>query len=322
MLSPHSLSREEQAELARSTKKVKDVYHAGFCEEQTSSPPSLNQDVGPWNVNMSFKDKLVGEILGAYTQGFNFGDFMEDDAESDEEVEVLWQGVAAVDVEKPLITTVLIGRLEQPVAYEGIHKLCFGCGRMGHHKETCPYTTRWDTPNAEVKKDGTTKTDTNPCNSYVQDSPRADAGPREDVQVNIHAPRGKRVNWQESKENMLSSRIGSPNGPSREAKRKLSPLRILEKAQVSKVIQSLRVEPVRQAQLPSIHTSNTDSSSHEGWAEEELRPLRLSLKVSVKGKKILARNRASQVNTMCAAGIPQSNCPNFSVSPLIESSQP
>jgi len=49
---------------------------------------------------MSFKDKLVGEIPGAYTQAFNFGDFMEDDAESDEEVEVLWQGVAVVKFSK------------------------------------------------------------------------------------------------------------------------------------------------------------------------------------------------------------------------------
>ena len=52
---------------------------------------------------MSFKDKLVGEIPGTYTQAFNFrdfGDFMEDDAESDEEVKVLRQGVAMVKFSK------------------------------------------------------------------------------------------------------------------------------------------------------------------------------------------------------------------------------
>nr|POE49887.1 hypothetical protein CFP56_64310 [Quercus suber] len=35
---------------------------------------------------------------------------------------------------------VLIGRFEQPVTYEGIHSLCFSCGRVGHRKEVCLYT--------------------------------------------------------------------------------------------------------------------------------------------------------------------------------------
>ena len=47
-----------------------------------------------------------------------------------------------VDVNKPLVDTVLIGRFEQPVIYEGIHKLCFLCGRIGHKKEICPFTIR------------------------------------------------------------------------------------------------------------------------------------------------------------------------------------
>lgn len=40
-----------------------------------------------------------------------------------------------IDVDKPLATAILIGNFEQLVCYEGIHKLCFGCGRMGHRKE-------------------------------------------------------------------------------------------------------------------------------------------------------------------------------------------
>lgn len=92
-----SLSKEaEQEEPSRSKKKVKDVRHAGFRDGHESGPPSPNHGVGPWNQSMSFKDKLVGEIPGAYTQAFNFGALMEDDAESDEEVENFRQGLVAV----------------------------------------------------------------------------------------------------------------------------------------------------------------------------------------------------------------------------------
>ena len=42
-------------------------------------------------------------------------------------------------MDKPLITIVLVGKLEQQVLYEGIQKLCFGCGRVGHRRESCPF---------------------------------------------------------------------------------------------------------------------------------------------------------------------------------------
>lgn len=45
-----------------------------------------------------------------------------------------------VDVNKLLINTVLIGKFEQVVVYEGINKLCFACSRIGHKKEMCPHT--------------------------------------------------------------------------------------------------------------------------------------------------------------------------------------
>lgn len=40
-----------------------------------------------------------------------------------------------VDLEKPLINVVRVGRLKQKVIYEGIGSLCFCCGRLGHKQE-------------------------------------------------------------------------------------------------------------------------------------------------------------------------------------------
>ena len=51
-----------------------------------------------------------------------------------------------VDVSKPLITSVRIGHRNQPVTYEGVSKLCFSCGRLGHRKETCQFTIRSPSP--------------------------------------------------------------------------------------------------------------------------------------------------------------------------------
>ena len=54
-----------------------------------------------------------------------------------------------LDVTKPLINTILIGRFEQPVVYEGLHKLCFSCGRIGHKVEACPLTIKKPKPPVE-----------------------------------------------------------------------------------------------------------------------------------------------------------------------------
>lgn len=66
-LSKHrALSREEEVDLSRSKKKVNNVHHIDFSEgvsENSLSPRSNNA----WDLqNKSFKEKLVGEILGAY----------------------------------------------------------------------------------------------------------------------------------------------------------------------------------------------------------------------------------------------------------------
>ena len=37
-----------------------------------------------------------------------------------------------IDINKPLVNSILIGHFKQVVTYGGIHKLCFSCGRIGH----------------------------------------------------------------------------------------------------------------------------------------------------------------------------------------------
>ncbi|KAK9996394.1 hypothetical protein SO802_021080 [Lithocarpus litseifolius] len=293
-----TLSREEEAELARSNKKVKGITHAEFNGgSRDSSPSSENQATG-FSTRTSFKDKLVGEIPGAFAQAFDLTDHMEEDLDSDDEngqasnsvcegqvkiklskdtkrriqgpwskaiivklvgktlglnymqskLSQLWRPegrmdcidlsygfflvrfyskedlervikrgpwfigdhflslrpwepffkpltanvsliavwirlnelpiefyetevlkeigesigkvlridshtateargryarlCVQVDINKPLINSILISHFEQVVTYEGIHKLCFSCDRIGHKIEACPYTIR------------------------------------------------------------------------------------------------------------------------------------------------------------------------------------
>uniref|UniRef100_A0A7N2LRD1 CCHC-type domain-containing protein n=1 Tax=Quercus lobata TaxID=97700 RepID=A0A7N2LRD1_QUELO len=47
-----------------------------------------------------------------------------------------------VDVSKSLNTMVRIKQCNQAVVYEGVNKLCFSCGRLGHRREICSYTIK------------------------------------------------------------------------------------------------------------------------------------------------------------------------------------
>ncbi|KAF3952716.1 hypothetical protein CMV_021755 [Castanea mollissima] len=44
-----------------------------------------------------------------------------------------------IDLEKPLINSIRVGRLVQRVLSEGISSLCFCCGRIRHRQENCSY---------------------------------------------------------------------------------------------------------------------------------------------------------------------------------------
>ncbi|XP_028802559.1 uncharacterized protein LOC114757642 [Neltuma alba] len=42
-----------------------------------------------------------------------------------------------LDLKKPLLPVILVNRKEKKVEYEGIHLICFACGRYGHDKNHC-----------------------------------------------------------------------------------------------------------------------------------------------------------------------------------------
>ena len=77
-MKPRLLSREEEAELARSNKKVKDIHHVDFnngSREGSPSPVSHNTES---SFGGSFKDKLIGDIPGAFVKAFEFENLMDE----------------------------------------------------------------------------------------------------------------------------------------------------------------------------------------------------------------------------------------------------
>ncbi|KAF3948626.1 hypothetical protein CMV_025403 [Castanea mollissima] len=81
-------SREEDAELQRSTKKVKENHC--LDHPQAASPQSSQEG------SRSYKEKLLGEMPGAFEQAFSFGLNMDTEAESDDEFPKLPIGEKAV----------------------------------------------------------------------------------------------------------------------------------------------------------------------------------------------------------------------------------
>lgn len=81
-------SREEDDKLQCGTKKVKENHSLGSCHNTLGSSSKEG--------SKSYKEKLLGEIPGAFEQAFDFGFNMEMEAESDDEFSELPLGEKAV----------------------------------------------------------------------------------------------------------------------------------------------------------------------------------------------------------------------------------
>ena len=69
-----------------------------------------------------------------------------------------------INLNRPLITSIRIGRLVQRVMYEGVSSLCFSCGQLGHKKESCCYQVK----QATTKNEEQTAPRTNETKEEVQ----------------------------------------------------------------------------------------------------------------------------------------------------------
>ena len=488
------LSAEEQDELSRSNKKVKNVGHAGFKEGLDIPSSSTGQSNGYWNQTGTFKDRLVGEVPGAYTQAFSFEDFMEADIESDDEVENLREGLVAVklskdlkqeirnpwtralivkvygrsvgfnfiqnkllamwkpagrldcvglghgffltrlslkedcenilrkgpwfigehflsirpwepdfhpatanvslvavwirlnalpieyynakalhqigksignvlrvdthtatetrgkfarlcvqiDVNKPLITAILIGKFEQPVCYEGISKLCFECGRVGHFKDCCPHIIRQDPPveRAETTPEGSVPSSS--CEMHATETVKIRQGSKESVtgsaneeasastygpwivvsrkrngtrnQVNggtsMVQMQGQPRRGTENTNSMGHAQPSLSNGPGKDIKRKLSPIREVNGPLLANSLQRLVKTPGNWALKEAegrAKNFGVDKVVDRAGLGKEKRGVKPSQSVSVKGKKSLARARAFQALSSGAAGAEREN---------------
>lgn len=94
-----SLSKEEEAELASSNKKVKDAYHASFSDRLNEGEVvGFKEKLS--SAKLSFKEKLMGAIHGAFSQAFLFSDHMEAEFDFNDAISKLQEGIAAVKLSR------------------------------------------------------------------------------------------------------------------------------------------------------------------------------------------------------------------------------
>lgn len=114
-------SRKEDAELPRSTKKVKENHNLDL--------PHVDSSCSSLKGNLSYKEKLLGEISGAFEKVFNFGLNMDTEAESDDnltdlpigEKAVKFSGSTKTIIRAPWTHAIIVKVFGKTVGYQFLH---------------------------------------------------------------------------------------------------------------------------------------------------------------------------------------------------------
>ena len=79
-----------------------------------------------------------------------------------------------INIDKPLINSIKIGKMVQLVQYEGIQMLCFACGCIGHQKESCPSLVRGPKPTVDNQGNSSSKTNLSPKEASTNETSHDD----------------------------------------------------------------------------------------------------------------------------------------------------
>ena len=59
-----------------------------------------------------------------------------------------------IDLTKPLVPKFRLHKRTRRIEYEGVHLICFNCGKYGHRKEACPFEVHWGVGDQGGRGDG------------------------------------------------------------------------------------------------------------------------------------------------------------------------
>ena len=211
------------------------------------------------------------------------------------------------------------------MCYEGIQKLCFDCGRMGHKRENCLYSIRQDMPPKETVVMELEENSTRSCISHGANADKAGEGSsgivpdngQGNVEEHVHDITygpwivvKRKVNGAKNQRSSVGPQPyrnvegvqwhrdgftkGESVGLSREIKRKISPPKVRFGAQGEcSVIELECLKDLKGLNFSSLSPKLTKNGKKGTRTEKAKLITKPSPQASVKGKKALARSRAT-----------------------------